>query len=394
MSQRLNHLRTEFSKITKGIDDIEAAAKARGGDLTDAEAADVDKLYARAATLKPEIEAEAARVESIQAASQVLARVGGGLSTVTQGLAPALIRSTAEEKLPTPGEYMALMIRAKDGDTEASELLTRTVATMATGDTAGIIPVPILGPMIELANHLRPTFASLTPRPMPTVGKTFSRPQITQHVNVGQQAAELDELASRKMTIAGNTVTKMTLGGVLTISEQDIDWTDPAVLDIVVQDFVNMYAEATEAKAIAALVALATTDSPYDDTSIATIISSFMTAITTCYAAAKRKPDTCWLALDAALTLAGTVNPTTDVSALTLLRQALNDGNVPLEFVTAPGLASGTMIIGAKSLAESYEQRKGLLSAPDVSHLGVNIAYRGYAAFFGLAAGFVNLAAA
>jgi hypothetical protein len=47
MSQRLNHLRTEFSKITKGIDDIEAAAKARGGDLTDAEAADVDKLYAR-----------------------------------------------------------------------------------------------------------------------------------------------------------------------------------------------------------------------------------------------------------------------------------------------------------------------------------------------------------
>lgn len=251
--------------------------------------------------------------------------------------------------------------------------------------------MPILGPVIKLADSRRPVFQLFTSRPMPDAGKTFSRPQITQRVNVAQQANELDELASRKMTITGNTVTKMTIGGVLEISEQDIDWTDPAVL-IVVQDFVDYYAEQTEAQAIAALV-LAAATSDYDDTSIATVIDSVMAGVQAVYTSAKRMPDTCWLSLDSMFELAGTTNTTTNVSALTLIKQALADAGVPLQFVTAPGLAAGKKIIGASSLVESYERQKGLLSAPDVSHLGVNIAYRGYAAFFGLAAGFVSLEA-
>lgn len=390
---RLDTLRKEFNQAREGITKIEAAATADGErELTDAEQADVDRLYARAEELTPEIEREGARHGRMTAAADVLTRIG-----VTAGAAAPSThnRAAPSAEIITPGAWLAAAIRTKQGDARpADELLLRTVATMTTADTPGIIPVPIIGPVIKLADSLRPVFASFTPRPMPAAGKTFSRPTITQRVNVAQQAAELDELASRKMTLAGNTVTKMTLGGVLELSEQDIDWTDPAILDIVVQDFVDYYSEITEAKAIAALGTLASATSDYDDTSIATIITSIMGGVQAVYTSAKRMPDTVWMAIDAMFALAGTTNSTTNVSALSLVKQALTDAGVPLNFVTAPGLASGTIIVGSSSLVESYEQRKGILSAPDVSHLGVNIAYRGYAAFFGLAAGFVKLVAA
>lgn len=386
MSARLDALRRQFNDIKSGINAIEAKATQEKRDLTDVEQADVDKLLARADDLTPQIEEEAKRQERLTAAGEVLAR-----TRPAPAPAPAPAQRSETGPSLSLGEYCSLVVRSKQGDGEATELLTRTVASQSTADTAGIIPVPIVGPVLDLFDASRPVFASFTSRPMPQYGKTFSRPMITQHTLAGQQAAELDELASRKMTITGNTVTKLTLGGVLELTEQDVDWTDPAVLDIVIQDFLKQYTRLTETKAVAALNTLAAATSDYDDTSIATIIHSFITAIGAVDTAAEEMPDTCWLAKDAMLALASTTNSTTNVSALTLLRQALADAGIPLKFVPARGLASGKKIIGCSSLVESYEQRKGLLSAPDVSRLGVYIAHRGYAAFFGVAAGFVSL---
>ena len=64
---------------------------------------------------------------------------------------------------------------------------------------------------------------------------------------------------------------------------------------------------------------------------------------------------------------------------------------MPLNIVVGPGLPADTRILGVSALAESYENIKGLVQAPDVSRLGVVMAYRGYAATYGLAAGFVRL---
>lgn len=385
MSVRLDSLRKSFNDARSGIDAIENKARSASRDLSETEQAEVDTLLSRCEDLTPDIEAEGAREDRMSAAASVLARVQ------PKATAPALIRAQPSE-LPSIGQYMSLMIRSKQGDAEATELLTRTVATQTTTDTAGIIPVPILGPVIELADHRRPVFASFTSRPMPEAGKTFQRPQITQHVQVAQQSAELDELASRKMTISASAVTKLTIGGVLELSEQDIDFTDPAVLNIVISDFAAMYGEATEAKAVAALVALASTTTTYTSTTISTIIGSYMAAVQAVYASSKRMPDTVWMSLDSMFTVAGVSNSTTNVTALTLLKQALADAGVGLNFVVAPTLPSGTIIVGASSLVESYEKVKGLLTAPDVSHLGVVIGYRGYMATYGLAAGFTKLA--
>jgi len=386
MSVRLDALRKQHNDIRSGIDNIERTASTAGRDLTDAEQTDVDALYARAESLLPEIETEARRVGSMDAAASVLARVNPSQ--------PVQTRSTPAAPAPdmTVGEWMSLHIRAKQGDDEAAELLTRAVAGQTTADTPGILPVPIIGPVMKFADSGRPVFNSFTSRPMPSGGKQFTRPKVTQRVQVAEQAQELDEIVSRKMVIGGDPVTKRTFAGALEMSEQDVDFTDPAALQIVVQDFVDVYAEITEAMACAALVTLgAAPTSPWTATNIGTLITSITDGIGIVYADSKKQADTLWLSLDEAMTLAGVSNATTNVSAMSLIRQALSDAGMPLNIVVGPQLPPDTRIVGASSLVESYEQIKGLITAPDVSHLGVVMAYRGYAAVFGYATGFVKL---
>src|SRR4249920_4074326 len=301
MSVRLDSLRRQHTEIRDGINAIEQKAASANRDLTDSESADVDALYKRAEQILPDIEAEAAKQQSMDAAASVLARVAPSTQLVTRAQPPA---ATPPVEL-TVGEWLSLHIRAKRGDSEAVELLTRAVAGQTTGDNAGILPVPILGPVTKLADSRRPVWNSFTSRPMPASGKTFSRPRVTQRVNVAEQAAELDELASRKMTIVGDAVTKRTFGGVLELSEQDIDWTDPSALQLAIQDFVDMYAEVTELAACTALMTLAAAPTtPWTATNVGTMISSITTAISIVYTDSKRIADTLWLSMDAALTLA------------------------------------------------------------------------------------------
>lgn len=395
MSIRLDALRRQHSDIEAGIDAIEAKAIAEGRDLDDAEKTDSDALYARAKALQPDIEAEAAKVESLQASAKVLARVlpEAGAAGLRKRSTPAAAGASggAAPEVMNVGEFMSLCVRSQKGDDAATELLKRAVDTQTTTETPGIIPVPIVGPVTKFADSARPVWSSFTSRPMPSAGKKFNRPRVTQRVLVAEQMAELAELASRNMAITSDEVTKRTFGGVLELSEQDIDWTDPAAMQLAIEDFTDYYAEVTELAACTALVALATTDSDWDPTDPGTIIASVMAGIGAGYATSKKIPDTLWLSLDEALTLAGTTNSTTDTSALALLNQALREAGLSMTTVVGPQLPADTRILGVKKLVESYENVKGLVTAPDVSHLGVFMAYRGYAATYGRAEGFVNL---
>ena len=83
-------------------------------------------------------------------------------------------------------------------------------------------------------------------------------------MNVAPQSAEKGELVSRKMTIAKLPVTATTYGGYVNVSRQDIDWTQPSIMDIVINDLAGYYAQVTEDALGDALSAAATagTDLP------------------------------------------------------------------------------------------------------------------------------------
>jgi len=387
---KIDILRRSFEDVRNGINAIESAAEAAGRDLTDNEQKDVDALYARAETLKPEIESEGAKHASMSAAADVLARIQPG---------KVITRSEPQgSDVASIGEYLSLLVRAQSDDSnvraEATDVLKRAIATQTTGSNALIVPDALVqGSLINFADFNRPVFNSFTSVPMPQAGKQFVRPELYQHVAVAQQVNELDELTSQSMALSGQSVVKKTYGGVLRLSEQDLDWTDPAILQLVINDFTGVYSRVTEKAACDALVASTAFTSAYTATNVGTIVSSLTTAIGSVYNRSFGMPDTLWLDLASALTLAGTTNANTDRSAMSLVKEALAETGMVenFKFVVGPQLPAGTRILGSSKLIESYEQRKGLLTAQAVSILGLDVAYRGYCTFYSKAAGFVKL---
>ena len=81
---------------------------------------------------------------------------------------------------------------------------------------------------------------------------TFYRPRVTQGTSVANQgtagaaADEKAELVRQKMTITRTSATAVTYGGYVNVSRQDIDFSTPQIMDIVVRDLAARYAIQTE----------------------------------------------------------------------------------------------------------------------------------------------------
>lgn len=393
-SSRLAALSKQFEAAKAGIEKIERAIADRGDtEGTEKEVAELETLFTRAEELEAEIEPIAKREKSLAATAGVLEGLGISSTRTTVNRAGAGDDGGKAPPAMTAGEYLSAFYRANvGGDPEAEEMIRR-VADQLTTDNPGIIPKEIVGNLLNFVDATRPVFASLTSRPMPEKGKTFSRPRITQHVLVGEQLVEKTELASRKMTIAGEDVTKRTFGGVLDISQQDLDWTEPALLEVVLQDFADMYAIVSEEEAVDFLVAAATVGGAgtWDPTDIGTLISSITTGMQTVYGTAKRMPDRLWLSMDEAFALAATTNTDDSVTAISMINQALAAVGVKLDITMGPLLPADTRILGVSSLAESYEKRNGLIQAVNVPLLGWDVGYSAYLAFYGRAEGLLKL---
>ena len=118
---------------------------------------------------------------------------------------------------------------------------------------------------------------------------SWSRPKITQNTQVGVQSAEKTELASRKMTIGKVPVTAKTYGGYVNVSRQDIDWTQPSIMDLVINDLAGQYAIETENAAADDLTAGATAGPtiPTGAATAAAVAAAFWTAAGSVFTAMK-----------------------------------------------------------------------------------------------------------
>ena len=119
-------------------------------------------------------------------------------------------------------------------------------------DNPGLIPDTIAGPLINYQDTRRAIWNTLTQRSI-TAGPIFNRPRVTQHTLVQPQTAEKTELASRKMLIERVPVTVTTQGGVVDVSLQDQYWSNPDIMQVIVDDLRGMYVIQTEGVAAAAV---------------------------------------------------------------------------------------------------------------------------------------------
>ena len=134
--------------------------------------------------------------------------------------------------------------------------LQAAAGDIVTGDTPGLLNIPVLGPLFQDLNFVRPVVSAFGARSMPsTTSRQFVRPTITTHTSAAVQSNQLDAVSATTMVIAANTVTKATVAGQVTLSIQDIDFTDPSALQLVLNDLAGEVLIKTDDIAADALVA-------------------------------------------------------------------------------------------------------------------------------------------
>ena len=327
--------------------------------------------------------------------------------------APIFAQAKRVFDLPTPGEYLAAMhiggetfrnVAAAAGDYMRSKqtALEAAAGDIVTTDTPGLIPTPVLGPVFQDLNFIRPVVNAVGARAMPNGGasKTFIRPTITTHTSVGAQSSELAAVSATTMVIAANTVSKTTLSGQVTLSIQDVDFTDPASLQIVLNDLIGEYLIASDNVAADAITAGATasgatwTVTAGDPTSL---IGAIYTSAYNILNATNFLPDhifvspNVWQALGAQLDAdKRPVFPYTAASGLMGVN-GMGSANITvantfnpfgLNLVADRNFAAGTMVVARGQAIEFYEQIRGLMSVELPSTLGRNFSYAGYVSTF------------
>ncbi|MGL4680770.1 MAG: HK97 family phage prohead protease, partial [Plesiomonas shigelloides] len=162
-----------------------------------------------------------------------------------------------EFKMPSAGEYLAAMHIGGDTFAKVNQAfqsanrknqsaLQAAAGDVLTTDTPGLLPVPVLGPLFQDLNFVRPVVSALGARAMPnTPSKTFIRPTITTHTSAATQT-EGAAASATTMVIASNVVTKTTVAGQVTLSVQDMDFTDPAAMNLILNDLAGEYLIATD----------------------------------------------------------------------------------------------------------------------------------------------------
>lgn len=386
MGRYLDQLHAEFDELQTGITTVVDRAADESRDVTDDEQTQIDRDRDRAAELEAAIQ-HYTEIESRNDRVAVMrGKVAPGPKTMNGG-PDREPEYSLEREFPTIGDYAVTLHRAmvlKDSDAIAK--IERATAHQTTADNPGLIPRPILGPVINLLDTTRPFINSITRRPLPT-GK-FDRPIITQHVAVDVQAQEKDLTASQKMIVGSIAVTAVTWAGHLNISRQDVKWTSPAILQLVYEDFAAMYAAETcdyasdqfVASVTAAPIAIDGADGG------SAVMGALYQGSAAALSAGTPLPDTLWVSPDVWAELGSLTNGTSGNPTFPSLSVTGTGGNpLGLKLVVDSHFPAGTMISGPSRLAEWYEDVDGLMQVGEPDVLGQLVGYAGFGAFINVA---------
>jgi HK97 family phage prohead protease len=340
---------------------------------------------------------------------------------VSETPAPEVIEASAifaqpkrKFDLPTPGEYLAAMhiggttfdnvaAAARDYVASKQSAFEFAAGDVLTTDTAGLLPVPVLGPVFANLNQaIRPVVAAIGARAYPDGGnqKTFVRPTWTTHTSVASQSSELAAVSATTPVIASNVISKTTLAGQVTLSLQDVDFTSPGSMDIIINDLMGQYMQASDNLAADGLVSGAgasgaTWTVTANDPS--TLISAIYTSAYNILLATNFLPDHIfvapgvWQALGAQLDVdkrpvfpyvgaAGLMGVNGMGSADITVANTFNPFG--LNLVADRNFAAGTMVVARGAAIEFYESIRGLLTRDEPSTLGKVMSYHGYASLF------------
>ena len=334
--------------------------------------------------------------------------------------APIFAQAKKEFVLPSAGEYMAAYhiggdtfknINAAVAEYTASKrtALQAAAGDVLTTDTPGLLPVPVLGPLVQDLNFLRPVVEAVGARAYPDGGrsKTFIRPTITTHTSVAAQSTELSAVSATTMVIASNSVSKTTLAGQVSLSSQDISFTSPEAMSLILNDLMGEYMIASDNLAAATLLAAANSTGVWDGT-VTDLLKSVYDAANDVSSNRNWLPTHMFVSVDVWAQLGQLIgtdgrpvfpllaNGLSGMNALGSQSAASWNGNpLGLQLVVDSNFAAKTMIItrvgqGQGDAYEFYESIQGLLSVDTPATLGKTMSFHGYVSTFAAISGMIR----
>ena len=330
------------------------------------------------------------------------------IEEVTIPTAPIFATAKREPRLPNAFEFMAAIHKGGIEAANANKVwedyrqyhkspIEAAAGDVVSSNVAGIVPLPLLGPVFADINYISPLLTAVGTRAMPGggTGSTFIRPTWTTHPTVAEQAAQLDAVSATTSVIASNTVTKKSFAGATTLSYQTVDFTDPAAMAVIMQDLAGQYLRAIDNFACDNLVTAASADGVWDLT-VADLLKSIYDCAVTTVAATNFLPT--HIAVDPATW--GLMMQLTDDQKRPIFGytggglnafNAIGNGGINafqnanplgLQIVVDNNFAAKTMVIFNSNAYEIYRQDRGLLSVENPSTISRTMSMFGYAATF------------
>jgi len=334
--------------------------------------------------------------------------------------APIPAQPKRDFRAPSAGEYLAAYHAGGDvwakvnaafqesqkGKQSAFEAAAGDVLTT---DTPGLLPVPVLGPLVQDINFIRPVVQAVGARAYPDGGrsKTFIRPTITTHTSAAVQTPELNPVSATTMVIASNSVSKSTVAGQVTLSVQDIDFTNPAAMQLILNDLMGEYMLATDNIAADNLLTAASASGVWDLTP-EDLMKSIYDAAVDISSNRNWMPTHMFVSPD----VWGQLGQVVDSSKRPLFpfvgaglagQNALgaadatswNGNPLGLQLVVDSNFAAKTMIItrvgtGMGDAYEFYEDIRGIMSVEAPATLGRTFSYHGYVSTFAAISGMIR----
>jgi hypothetical protein len=321
--------------------------------------------------------------------------------------------------LPSAGEFMAAYHIGGDTFANMNKAVAEFTASQRTAlqaaagdvlttDTPGLLPVPVLGPLVQDLNFLRPVVEAVGARAYPDNGqqKTFVRPTITTHTSVAAQT-ELTAASATTMVIAANTVSKTTLAGQVTLSQQDISFTSPEAMGLILNDLMGEYMIASDNLASDNLLTAATSSGVWDGT-VADLLKSVYDSAVDISNGRNWTPTHMFVSPDVWGQL-GQLADTTGRPVFPFIGAGLTGQNalgsasasswngtpLGLQLVVDSNFAAKTMVItrvgqGQGDAFEFYESIRGLMSIENPAVLGRTMSFHGFVSTFAAIPGMIR----
>jgi len=374
-------LENEVDERKQFIDGITAAAEADRRDIDPKEMELITRAKDRIVILNSQLDPLR---DTIRIASDSSKRVREMAGELAAQRSPEMAQKV---EYRSAGAYVLDFWRAGLGLQDAStrlELFNRAAAHQTTADNPGLLPEQMLGPVLAFVDAGRPIVTALGPKQLPS--GSWTRPRVTQHTSVGKQTAEKTELPSQKMVIGKIPVNAETFGGYVNVSRQNIDWTQPQIMDLIINDLASQYSIETEQETATDLVGAATAGPtlPATPTS-ADVAAALWGAAGTVFAAMQGQGG---LLLAVSPDMLGLIGPLfAPINPQNAQSTGFNAGSFGsgamgaisgIQVVMSAQLPPDTILVISTAAVEVYEDRIGSLQVVEPSVLGVQVAYAGY----------------